>query len=33
VARLGAAFFLLVQMVILLDFTHNWNAFWVEQEW
>eukprot|EP00898_Chlorokybus_atmophyticus_P006069 jgi/Chlat1/6463/Chrsp45S05965 len=33
VARVGGAVFLLVQMVILLDFTHNWNAAWVANEW
>ncbi|KAI5067857.1 hypothetical protein GOP47_0016202 [Adiantum capillus-veneris] len=32
----GSGFFLLIQVIILLDFTHNWNAAWVakdEQFW
>ncbi|KAH7426563.1 hypothetical protein KP509_10G006400 [Ceratopteris richardii] len=32
----GSGLFLLVQVIILLDFTHNWNAAWVakdEQFW
>lgn len=36
VAKFGSGFFLLVQVIILLDFTHNWNAAWVakdEQFW
>ncbi|KAJ7547424.1 hypothetical protein O6H91_06G055900 [Diphasiastrum complanatum] len=36
VSRFGSGLFLLVQVVILLDFTHNWNEAWVakdEQFW
>lgn len=36
VSRFGSGLFLLIQVVILLDFTHNWNAAWVakdEQFW
>ncbi len=36
VSRFGSGLFLLVQVIILLDFTHNWNAAWVakdEQFW
>ena len=36
VSRFGSGVFLLIQVVILLDFTHNWNAAWVakdEQFW
>eukprot|EP00850_Spirogloea_muscicola_P006134 SM000029S10429 [mRNA] locus=s29:39204:41673:- [translate_table: standard] len=36
VARFGSGLFLLVQVVILLDFTYSWNAAWVakdEQKW
>lgn len=35
-SRFGSGLFLLIQVVILLDFTHNWNAAWVakdEQFW
>jgi hypothetical protein len=36
IARFGAGFFLLVQVVLLLDFVHRWNDTWVgydEQFW
>ncbi|EFJ19682.1 hypothetical protein SELMODRAFT_110336 [Selaginella moellendorffii] len=36
ISRFGSGVFLLVQVIILLDFTHNWNAAWVakdEQFW
>lgn len=36
VSRFGSGLFLLIQVVILLDFTHNWNSAWVakdEQFW
>jgi hypothetical protein len=36
VSRFGSGLFLLVQVIILLEFTHNWNAAWVakdEQFW
>lgn len=32
VARFGSGLFLLVQVVILLDFSHSWNAAWVEKD-
>jgi hypothetical protein len=32
VAKFGSGFFLLVQVIILLDFTHNWNAAWVAKD-
>lgn len=28
-ARFGSAFFLVIQMIILLDFTQSWNNAWV----
>lgn len=28
----GAGLFLLVQVIILLDFTHSWNDSWVEKD-
>ena len=28
----GAGAFLLVQVIILLDFTHSWNDAWVEKD-
>lgn len=28
----GSGFFLLVQVIILLDFTHSWNDSWVEKD-
>jgi hypothetical protein len=31
-ARFGSGLFLLVQVVILLDFSHSWNAAWVEKD-
>ncbi|KAL3695902.1 hypothetical protein R1sor_009978 [Riccia sorocarpa] len=36
VSKFGSGLFLLVQVIILLDFTHNWNDAWVakdEQFW
>ncbi len=32
VSRLGSGLFLLAQVIILLDFTHNWNATWVAKD-
>lgn len=35
-SKFGAGFFLLVQVVLLLDFVHGWNDTWVgydEQFW
>jgi hypothetical protein len=32
VSRFGSGLFLLVQVIILLDFTHNWNAAWVAKD-
>lgn len=35
-SKFGSGFFLLVQVIILLDFTHTWNDSWVakdEQKW
>lgn len=32
IARFGSGFFLLIQMVILLDFTYNWNSAWVAKD-
>uniref|UniRef100_A0A804LXD5 Serinc-domain containing serine and sphingolipid biosynthesis protein n=2 Tax=Zea mays TaxID=4577 RepID=A0A804LXD5_MAIZE len=31
-SKFGSGFFLLVQVVMLLDFTNNWNDSWVEKE-
>ncbi|XP_074589828.1 uncharacterized protein LOC141845675 [Curcuma longa] len=31
-SKFGSGFFLLVQVVILLDFTHSWNDSWVEKD-
>ncbi|XP_009391591.2 uncharacterized protein LOC103977725 [Musa acuminata AAA Group] len=31
-SKFGSGFFLLVQVVILLDFTHTWNDAWVEKD-
>lgn len=31
-SKFGAGFFLLVQVIILLDFTHSWNDAWVEKD-
>ncbi|GAB2295176.1 hypothetical protein Dimus_029350 [Dionaea muscipula] len=31
-SKFGAGLFLLVQVVILLDFTHTWNDAWVEKD-
>lgn len=31
-AKFGSGFFLLVQVVLLLDFTHTWNDAWVEKD-
>uniref|UniRef100_A0A2P2IJU9 Serine incorporator 3 n=2 Tax=Rhizophora mucronata TaxID=61149 RepID=A0A2P2IJU9_RHIMU len=31
-SKFGAGLFLLVQVVILLDFTHSWNDAWVEKD-
>ncbi|GAB2216323.1 hypothetical protein Droror1_Dr00024095 [Drosera rotundifolia] len=31
-SKFGAGLFLLVQVVILLDFTHTWNDSWVEKD-
>ncbi|XP_024530239.1 probable serine incorporator [Selaginella moellendorffii] len=31
-SRFGSGLFLLVQMVVLLDFTYNWNAAWIAKE-
>ncbi|KAF8392482.1 hypothetical protein HHK36_022824 [Tetracentron sinense] len=31
-AKFGSALFLLVQVIILLDFTHSWNDAWVEKD-
>ncbi|OMO55073.1 TMS membrane protein/tumor differentially expressed protein [Corchorus capsularis] len=32
ISKFGAALFLLVQVIILLDFTHTWNDAWVEKD-
>ncbi len=32
VSRLGSGLFLLAQVIVLLDFTHNWNATWVAKD-
>ncbi|KAJ9154382.1 hypothetical protein P3X46_027724 [Hevea brasiliensis] len=32
VSKFGAGLFLLVQVIILLDFTHSWNDAWVEKD-
>ncbi|PKI78525.1 hypothetical protein CRG98_001083 [Punica granatum] len=32
ISKFGAALFLLVQVLILLDFTHSWNDAWVEKD-
>lgn len=31
-AKFGSGLFLLVQVMLLLDFTHGWNATWVEKD-
>ncbi|KAB2039871.1 hypothetical protein ES319_D02G041000v1 [Gossypium barbadense] len=31
-SKFGAGMFLLVQVIILLDFTHSWNDAWVEKD-
>eukprot|EP01018_Ginkgo_biloba_P025609 Gb_06575 [translate_table: standard] len=31
-SKFGSGLFLLVQVLILLDFTHSWNAAWVEKD-
>lgn len=31
-SKFGAGLFLLVQVVLLLDFTHSWNDSWVEKD-
>ncbi|KAH1096285.1 hypothetical protein J1N35_013206 [Gossypium stocksii] len=31
-SKFGAGIFLLVQVIILLDFTHSWNDAWVEKD-
>lgn len=31
-SKFGSGFFLLVQVIILLDFTHTWNDSWVEKD-
>ncbi|KAJ9700214.1 hypothetical protein PVL29_005844 [Vitis rotundifolia] len=31
-SKFGAGLFLLVQVIILLDFTHSWNDAWVEKD-
>ncbi|XP_015958674.1 uncharacterized protein LOC107482665 [Arachis duranensis] len=36
ISKFGAGFFLLIQVILLLDFTHTWNDAWVakdEQKW
>lgn len=32
IAQFGAGLFLLIQEIILLDFTHTWNDAWVEKD-
>uniref|UniRef100_K7MAP9 Serine incorporator 3 n=1 Tax=Glycine max TaxID=3847 RepID=K7MAP9_SOYBN len=32
IAKFGAGLFLLIQVIILLDFTHTWNDAWVEKD-
>ncbi|EEF45400.1 probable serine incorporator isoform X1 [Ricinus communis] len=32
ISKFGAGLFLLVQVIILLDFTHSWNDAWVEKD-
>ncbi|KAG4960172.1 hypothetical protein AAZX31_13G191300 [Glycine max] len=32
IAKIGAGLFLLIQVIILLDFTHTWNDAWVEKD-
>lgn len=31
-SKFGSGLFLLVQVVMLLDFTNNWNDSWVEKD-
>lgn len=31
-SKFGSGLFLLVQVIILLDFTHSWNDAWVEKD-
>jgi hypothetical protein len=31
-SKFGSGLFLLVQMIILLDFTHTWNDAWVVKD-
>eukprot|EP00249_Psilotum_nudum_P006371 c19681_g1_i1 orf=191-1444(+) len=31
-SKFGSGVFLLIQVILLLDFTHNWNAAWVEKD-
>ena len=31
-SKFGSGLFLLVQVLILLDFTHSWNDAWVEKD-
>ena len=32
VSKFGSGLFLLIQVILLLDFTHGWNASWVEKD-
>lgn len=32
ISKFGAGLFLLIQVIILLDCTHNWNDSWVEKD-
>lgn len=32
ISKFGAGLFLLIQVLILLDFTHSWNDAWVEKD-
>jgi hypothetical protein len=32
ISKFGAGLFLLIQVLILLDCTHNWNDSWVEKD-
>jgi len=33
ICQFGGGFFLLAQIVVLVDFAHVWNKSWVEKEW
>ncbi|KAJ4460726.1 heat shock protein 70 [Paratrimastix pyriformis] len=33
IAQFGGGFFLLAQVIVLIDWMHQWNKSWVEKEW